>query len=87
MNDPYISVVEGSQLSVKIDHFPDVVAKGYLAKNNWYGDAVQVCGRRWRLKVHLIGVDLLCPWAQKGNPPKHMDCCLEMLPVVIGMTI
>jgi hypothetical protein len=68
----------GTQLSLKIANFPDVVAKGYLAKNVWHSDAVQVCGHRWRLNVELM------PGGKRGQKeypptPKYIDCKLEML--------
>jgi hypothetical protein len=77
--------MEGSKLSVKIAHFPDVLAKGYLDKNQFRGAPVQVCGRRWRLRLDLMGNVLQL--TQNDLPPKYIDCSLALLPEVNGMTI
>jgi hypothetical protein len=68
--------VEGTRLSLKIAHFPDIVAAGYLEKNGWLSDGV--CGCRWKLYVKLLAAEKKL--ARKDHPPKYLGVYLRCLP-------
>jgi hypothetical protein len=76
-----IPVVDGGTLlSLKIAHFPDCVAAGYLQKKKkeWFSDGIQMCGRLWKLSIKLLcAQDKL---ARRGHPPKYLGCYLYYLP-------
>jgi hypothetical protein len=68
-------------MSVKIAHFSDVVATGYLqhrGNSRWRGNAVQVGGRVWNLIAKLR--DAKMDGARVDHPPKFFGCYLECGP-------
>jgi hypothetical protein len=72
----FASVVEGTRLSLKIAHFPDIVAVRYLEeKYIWVSDKLQVCGCFWRLLVQLRDAEKKL--AQKDHLPKYLGVYLD----------
>jgi hypothetical protein len=68
----------GAQLALKIAHFPDCVAAGYLEKKNTWASSYFVCGGGiWNLSINLR--DAEGQLAHKVQPPKHLGVYLNIL--------